>query len=140
MFTATFFLLALAVFVLAASVCLSKEERSAATVSRAMHAKRPIWNRQAKWPEIKAVWLLWYMRCQETAEPKRKALLSWGRTFAFCAALCVVGIVLRVELDEQLSDSRIPSGFRRSHSVAIQTSQLKPSRSRSVPATRSPQK
>ena len=116
-----------ATHILAASACFSREKQAAQGDGTPKWSKRPTWHKEAKWPEIKAAWLQWYVRCQDMEVPNQKAMLSWGRTFALCAALCVVGIVLRVKLDEQMSVSRIWSSFIHSHSVSTQTLQQKPS-------------
>ena len=73
--------------------------------------------------------------------PKAESNAIVGRTMALCAGLCLLGIVLKVELDERMSASRIGSDFRHQPSAAtrFQSPQPKPSGSTSIPATnRSP--
>ena len=82
-----------------------------------MLPKRPTWDEKAEWSQIKETWMTWYAQCQVWEAPKRKATLSWGRTMALCAGLCLLGIVLKVELDERMSKSQITSDFRH-HSPA----------------------
>jgi hypothetical protein len=109
MLTATYSLLGLAAFVLAALVCFSKGRPS---LAMEMRIPAPAWSRETKWPEIKTLWLKWQIQCQEIVSRRQQTLLWWGRTFAFCAAICVVGILLRARLDQQMSTSRIWSWLR----------------------------
>jgi hypothetical protein len=102
---------------------------------------RPKWHKRAKWPEIRTAWMRWYGQCQEMEVPRRNAMLSWGRTMALCAALCLIGTYLSVEFDAPVSVPRIWSRFKHSHSVAFQRWQLTPSWSTPIPTTsRSTQK
>jgi hypothetical protein len=111
MYAATLCFLGIAGLILVASSCLSMGKQAAATDRRATMSKRPTWDQKAEWPEIKATWMRWYAQCQAWEAPKQSATLSWGRTMALCAGLCLVGIVLKVKLDEQMSASRIRSDF-----------------------------
>ena len=60
----------------------------------------------------------WYAQCQEKAILKRKAIYSWTRTLAMCAALCLIGVVMEVSFGEPITVDRIVSGFENSHPVA----------------------
>jgi hypothetical protein len=167
MFTASFYFLGVAVFVLAASVCLSKGmradrcveveidtlraasvclptgRRAAADSTTAALYKELTWDEKARWRDMKAMWMQWYRRCQENATSKQKAIYSWARTMASCALLCLVGVFLEAEFDQPVTISNVLAGFRRPDPVAsgFPTSQLHPSQSTSTPATnRSPQK
>jgi hypothetical protein len=120
MFTATFYFLGLAGFLVAASACLSCGRRAgqqiqvdltdlrAASVNLLMAGKKPSWD------ELRGLWMQWYARCQQKAILKQKATYSWARTLSLCAALCIVGVLLEVELDDHISISRIFAGLQRS--------------------------
>lgn len=113
MFTAIYLFLGIGGFLVLALTCLSTEEPAADGPSPTNQHNRLTWSKSAKWPEIRAAWLEWYVRTHEIKAPKRKAMLSWGRTMALCAAICLVGIVLAVELDERESAvSRIWSSYK----------------------------
>ncbi len=134
MFYAVFFFLGVAGFILAATVCLSAGKR-AADRTTAARGKEPTLNERVKWQEMEPIWMVWYAQCRENAIKKQKAIYSWVRTLALCAALCLLGIVLNVELDEQASAPRIWSRITHSHLAASHTSQPKSSRSMSIPET-----
>jgi hypothetical protein len=135
MFAATFFFLAISGFFVLASLCLLDEKAAAAGHSTMNWSQRPKWHKRAKWPEIKAAWLKWYVQCQKVEAPRQKTLLSWGRTMALCAALCLIGAYLSMEFDAPTSVPRLWSSFKHSHSVAHHTWQLKPSWSTPIPTT-----
>ena len=135
MFTATFFFLAIGGLFVLASLCLLDEKPAAAAYHTANWSNRPKWHKRAKWPEIKSAWMRWYGQCQEMEIPRRNAMLSWGRTMALCAALCLIGTYLSVEFDAPTSVPRIWSRFKHSHSVAFQRWQLTPSWSTPIPTT-----
>ncbi len=140
MFTAAFFFLGIAGFIVAASFCLSIGRRTAQHVEVDLAALRaasawlstagtkPVWDRNAKWQEIKATWMGRFARCQETAILKRKAMYSWARTLALCAVLCVVGVLLESEFDQSISLRGILAGFTHSRPAATA-----PERPRSCP-------
>jgi hypothetical protein len=109
MLTATYFFVGLAAFVLAALVCFSKGQQAAVID---MRVTAPTWSQEAKWSEIKTIWIKWQAQCQEMVSRRQEILLCWGRTFAFCAAICIVGIALRAGLDGQTSVSRIWTWLR----------------------------
>lgn len=158
--TASFYFLGLAVFILAASVCLCRGVRAGHCVEvdldilRAASVclptgrravaddtsstlyKEMAWDEKAKWSDIKAMWRQWYARCHEKAILKQKATYSWARTLALCALLCLVGVFLEAEFDQPITLRTILAGFRRPDPVAssVQMSQLHPSRSASTPA------
>jgi hypothetical protein len=109
MLTATYFFVGLAAFVLAAVACFSKGQQAAMID---MRGTAPTWRQEAKWSEIKTIWIKWQAKCQEIVSQREKTWLCWGRTFAFCAAICIVGIVLRAGLNGQMSVSRIWTWLR----------------------------
>lgn len=130
MLTATFYFLGVAGFMVAACACLTKGRRvsqhlevdltdiKAASVSLLMAGKKPTWD------EMRALWMQWYARCQSKAMLKQQAIYSWARTLVLCAVICIIGIVLQVELDEQTSVSQFiatfsnrPAAASRAHSV-----------------------
>ena len=118
MLNAIFFFLAIGGLLVLALACLSTREPAATVRNSAHWGKRPTWSQEAKWPEIKSVWLEWHVRCQLLDAPRQKATLSWGRTMALCAAICLMGVVLKVELDEQESAPRLASASKHSPSAA----------------------
>jgi hypothetical protein len=133
MFAATFFFLAIGGLFVLASLCLL-DEKAAATANSTMNwNQRPTWHKRAKWSEIKTAWIQWYVQCEKREAPRQKTLLSWGRTMALCATLCLIGTYLSVEFDAPTSVPRIWS--KHSHSVAHHTWQLRPSWSTPIPTT-----
>ena len=105
MFSATFYFLGLAGFLIAASVCLTRgkqagrhieldlEDLRAASMGLVLAGNKPSWS------EIRSLWMNWYASCQEKAVFKQKAIYSWARTLALCAALCLIGVLLEAEFD-----------------------------------------
>ena len=118
----------------AAAVCLSAGRR-AADGGATTTGKEPTWGEKLKWQEMKEIWMRGYGRCQEQAIVRQKRLRSWARTFALCAAVCIVGVVLRAEIDECVSASRIWAGVGQPHLIASKTSQLDLPRNMSIPPT-----
>jgi hypothetical protein len=118
MFSATFYFLGAAAFILSATACLTVGKRMSrnakvdisdlreASLSVLTSGQNPTWD------QVRALWIKWYARCQEKAVLKQKAIYSWARTLALCAILCVIGVLLECEFDEPISFSRILSGFR----------------------------
>src|ERR1035437_8687351 len=112
MFTATFYFLGVAAFLLAASACFSKGRRSDRSVEVDVAALRvallclsaaddqPTRDEKTKRHGINALWMKWYNRCQEKALLKREAMYSWSRTLALSSVLCIVGVCLETEFDE----------------------------------------
>jgi hypothetical protein len=117
MFSATYFFLGLAGFLIAAMACLTRGKRAgqhielnlddlrAASMGLIMAGHKPSWN------EIRSLWMKWYATCQENAVIKQKAIYSWARTLALCAVLCLVGVLLESEYDEQISFRHIYSDW-----------------------------
>jgi hypothetical protein len=124
MLTATFYFLGVAGFMVAACTCLTKGKRvsqhlevdltdiKAASVSLLMAGKKPTWD------EMRGLWMQWYARCQTKAVLKQQAINSWARTLVLCAVICIIGIVLQVELDEQASLAHVFGGFGRRPAAA----------------------
>ncbi len=133
----SFFFLGVAVFILAASVCLSKGKRAGCCVEVDLDALRAVsvclpterwaatdgarrkmykellWDKKVKWTNMKAMWMRWYRLCQEKAMLKQKAMYSWARTMALCALLCLVGVVLQADFNQPITIRTILAGFRR---------------------------
>lgn len=133
MFTASFFFLGLAVFVLAASVCLAwakpvdnyvemdrailyatsvclnPEGRSTANGTTAKMYKEPTRDDEET---------RWFSECQEMEIAEQRALYSWVRTLALCAVLCLMGVLLEAEFDQPITLHTILTGFRRADPVA----------------------
>jgi hypothetical protein len=118
MFNLVLMFLGIGGFIVAALFYLSAVRPVATADSTTTYNKKPTWDEKATWPEIKALWMEWYERCQEMEAPKQKALCSWGRTMALCAGLCLVGILLEVQYNQLISIDNILAGFRRSPPVA----------------------
>lgn len=89
---------------------------------------RPTWNEDASWDEIKAAWIKWYAQVPEMGAPRQQSLLSWGRTLALCAGLCLLGILLEVEFGSPISVQNILAEYLPSYSERA-VSQPSPSRS-----------
>jgi hypothetical protein len=135
MFAAVFYFLALAGFMVAALVCLSRSNRASVEVDLAvLHttsnrlaaaARRTTTDKVVAWHEVKATWTHLVGRCCEKALLKQKALYSWARTFSLCAALCLIGVTLEATCGEEISVDNIVAGFRHTgHVVAsVRTSQ-----------------
>ena len=140
MFSATFFFLGIAGFVVAALACLSRATRAGRCVEvdlAALHSasvclatgpraagRAPATGDQdaradakAKWQEMKAIWVQWYAPCLQKAVSKQKAMYSWARTLSLCAALSLVGAVLEAHFGESISVSTISSSFEGPRSV-----------------------
>lgn len=90
--------------------------------------KRPTWPERSKWPRIKTMWMEWYVRCQKTEAPRRNATFSGCRTIVLCAAICLMGTILKLEHDEQGSVSRICSDCMHTFSAAVQSIQFRNAR------------
>ena len=142
MFNAAFFFLGVAAFILAAAVCLSKAKRAgkhvevdiaafqaasiclsagtqaAADGTTATCDQEPTWDERANWREMKKMWMQWYAQCQEKTISRQKAIYSWVRTLALCAALCLVGILLEATFDKPITVDQLLAGFKHSHPVA----------------------
>jgi hypothetical protein len=101
----------------AASVCISAGRRGADHVAGASH-QEPTGDEKAKWHDMKSLWMQCYAQCQEKAILKQKALYSWARTLALCAALSLVGALLEVTFDKRISVAEIAAGFTQSCSAA----------------------
>jgi hypothetical protein len=118
MFSATFYFLGAAAFIVSATACLTIGKRMSrnakvdisdlreASLSVLTSGQNPTWD------QVRALWIKWYARCQEKAVLKQKAIYSWARTLALCAMLCIIGVLLENEFDEPISFSRILAGFR----------------------------
>ena len=140
MLSATFCFLGIAGFIAAVLACFSMGKPVAATGAVGVPPKRPTWSKKAEWPEIRAAWMLWCLRCQAWEAPKRKTALSWGRTMALCAGLCLIGIVVKVQLDEQTCKSRVRPDFghRPAAAIRFQRPQRRPAVNRSFPTINRP--
>lgn len=88
----------------------------------------------AAWDEIRAVWTEWYSPQQSNTSAER-SLFSWGRTLAFCAALCLIGILLEIEFNSSISIDHIVSGFMQSTSITYDSRPHAP-RSTQAPSKR----
>jgi hypothetical protein len=117
MFSASYYFLGLAVFLIAAMACLTRgkqinrhieldlEDLRAASIGMVMAGSKPSWN------EIRSLWMNWYASCQEKAIVKQRAVYSWARTLALCAVLCLIGVLLEAEFDKQITVQTIWHNF-----------------------------
>jgi hypothetical protein len=113
MLTCTFIFLGVAGFIVAISLFLSTTRQVAAFDTRMPWKEEdiPKWDRRANWHEIKTAWIVWYARCQEGGALERQKMRSWARTFALCAALCLVGVMLEIHFNDSITLPRILAGF-----------------------------
>jgi hypothetical protein len=124
MFTAAFYFVGLAGFIVGASACLTLGRQAGKRVEVDLADLRTASiglltaGRKPTWDEMRAMWMKWYAQCQEKAVLKQKATYSWARTLALCAMLCIVGVLLEVEFDEPISAPRILASFGRPCPVA----------------------
>jgi hypothetical protein len=161
MFTASFYFLGVAIFILAASLCVSWAKRAGRCVEvdlDALHAaticlpvgtraapegtattlyKELTWDEKAKWKDMKAMWTRWYHQCQAKAFLKQKAMYSWARTMALSAMLCLMGVLLEAQFDQPITLGAILAGFRdpRLAASGFPSSPLHPFQSTQSPAT-----
>jgi hypothetical protein len=122
----------------AASICISGGRRMGE--GGAAKPEEPTMNEKERWHAIKLIWVECYSRCQEEAIIKQRAMLSWARTCALCAVLCLVGVLLEVEFGEFISIDSVVQNFGHSYSAAT-ISKPSPARyhqSKPAQASRSP--
>jgi hypothetical protein len=136
MFTASFYFLGMAGSILAAAVFLSKGKRAGRCVEVDLDTLRAVsiclptdrgaalegtlsknykelmWDKKARWTNLKAMWQRWYHLCQEKAIEKQKAMYSWSRTMALCSVLCLIGVLLEAEFDQPITLRSVLVGFR----------------------------
>ncbi len=132
MFTATFYFLGVAAFLLAATACFTKGKQSDRSVEVDVAALRVALlclsasddsaarDEKMKRHGINTQWMKWYVKCQEKATLKRDAMYSWARTLALCSVLCIMGVCLEAEFDEPITVSRILAGFRLPRPITIE--------------------
>jgi hypothetical protein len=142
MLIVSYYLLGLAVSVLAASVCLSTGRRAGKCVEvdlDALHAasvclptggrvaadgiataifKDLTWDEKARLSNIRGIWTQWYDRCRKRAILKQKSMYSWARTLALAAVLCLMGVLLEAEFDQPVTIGNVLAGFRRPNPTA----------------------
>ena len=89
---------------------------------------------KAKWLEMKGVWMRCYAQCREKALLRQKQMCCWARTFALCAAICLVNLVLQVEFGEpiRISSVRPRTGHQPAAASHLQSPQCQPSPSTST--------
>lgn len=142
MFTASFYFLGLAGFIVATAFCLSWGKRAGRCVEvdlDTLHAvsiclptdraavldgtlaklyKDMMWDKKARWTNLKTMWIRWYSLCQEKAIRKQKSLYSSARTMALCSLLCLMGVLLEAEFDQPITLRTVLTGFRHQEPVA----------------------
>ncbi len=119
MLAATFVFLGLAVLSVMTLVCPNVEDFRA----RGPHGQNLAFARKSTWREIKAA----YQDRDALADgnsknPRQTAVPSWGRTFALCAGLCLVGVVLEAEYDKRISIAQIVDDLTRPYLASVSTS------------------
>ena len=77
-------------------------------------------NERAAWNRLKIAIMELYSRYESTETPKQKALRSWTGTFAICAGLCMIGIVLEVRYNQMVSARSIVAGLTGEQHVSPQ--------------------
>jgi len=135
MLRAMLYFFGMAGFLVAGSVCFSIFRLLKVHGVISSIDDNPAWSGTRKWDEMKATLIVWYTRCQEREAANRRAILSWARTFALCAALCVIGVCLEVQFDQTITFSRIIAGFQQLHAVSTvaQPAQSSPHNGEPVP-------
>jgi hypothetical protein len=113
MFAATFFFLGLAVCIFAGLICYTLARSAKQTVQLPP-------NERAAWNRLKVAIMELYSRYESTETPKQKALRSWTGTFAICAGLCMIGIVLEVRYNTMISTRSVVSGLTGEQQVSPQ--------------------
>jgi hypothetical protein len=113
MVTATFFFLGLAVCIFASLICYTLARTAKQTVQLPP-------NERAAWNRLKIAIMELYSRYESTETPKQKALRSWTGTFAICAGLCMIGIVLEVRYNTMISARTVVSGLAGEHQLSPQ--------------------
>jgi hypothetical protein len=132
MFVATFVFLGLAAIAAVALSCSPRKRPAEADNPRVGQEKKQegklAWDANATWQDIKTAWLEQCVRREEGATPRHVIVSSWGRTFALCAALCLIGVVLETQYNRRLSIANIVNSLchQRSASAASHTSQFRP--------------
>jgi hypothetical protein len=126
MFSAAWIFLGLAAIAVGVLLFLPRKQPAekagpAAAVSEARQERKLPWDANANWEEIKAVWMAEIGSRQENATQKYAAASSWGRTFALCAALCIVGVFLEARFNGRISIADIFAALGR-HDVASASS------------------
>ena len=97
----------------AASVCLStRRQVTLGELSSSISTDVP-WEERMRLSDWKSLWMQWCQVCQRKAYLKQKALYSWARTMALCAALCLIGVLLEAEFNQPITVRNILTGFRR---------------------------
>ena len=142
MFTASFYFLGLAGSILAAaffltkgwragrcvevdldtlravSICLPTDRGAALEEKVSKIYKELMWDKKARWTNLKTMWRRWYALCQEKAIQKQKAMYSWSRTMALCSVLCLIGVLLEAEFNQPITIRTILTGFRHQEQAA----------------------
>ena len=90
---------------------------------------------KARLSDWKSLWMQSYIRVKRKAFLKQKAMYSWARTMALCAALCLMGVLLEAEFNQPITLQNILAGFRRPSPSAssVETSYSRPSQNESAP-------
>ena len=124
----------------AASICLPTGRRATlGDLSSSMCKKLP-WEERVRLSDWKSLWMQWCKRCKRKASLKQKAMYSWARTMALCAALCLMGVLLEAEFNQPITLQNILAGFRRPSPSAssVETSYPRPSQNESAPVADQP--
>jgi hypothetical protein len=107
MYIATICFLGLAAGVTILLACRSVREQ-AKTLNRTPCRQRKSEQYDAStWDAIKVAWSDWHSYHPEKRSVAQVLMFSWGRTFALCAALCVIGMFLEVQVGRAMSIDEI---------------------------------
>jgi hypothetical protein len=125
MFTAALIFLGLATMTVVALFLLQKkapaETAGPPAVSEGRQEEKLPWDANANWEDIKAAWMAESGARHETLTSQFAATSSWGRTFALCAVLCIVGVLLEAHFNCRISIADILAALER-HDVASASS------------------
>lgn len=119
MLAATFVFLGLAVLSVMTLVCPNVEDFRA----RGPHGQNLAFARKATWREIKAAYEDRDAQAEGNSKnPRPSTVSSWGRTFALCASLCLVGVLLEAEYDKRISIAQIVNDLTRPYLTQLSSS------------------
>jgi hypothetical protein len=107
MFTAALIFLGLATMTVVALFFLRKKEHTEtaapSVASEGQQTQKLPSETNANWEDIQAVWMAEFGVRHESLTSQYAAASSWGRTFALCAILCIVGVLLEAHFNCRIS-------------------------------------
>jgi hypothetical protein len=114
MYTATMLFLGLAVCTLAFAVCYALANREKTVNPNQLSA-----DEKKIWTQIKSVMCELNSRYEKKMTRKQLILRSWAGTFAICAGLCLVGIVMEVKYRHPINTKNVVAAFAGDTNVAV---------------------